>query len=98
MSGSGNPVEGDGLSNLRADEYLKATQGCESLKDTYNRCFNSWFHHSFLKGDTSEACDSAFSAFQGCVLERLGQGPNSSLGNMEKDFVGEARGTRATKN
>lgn len=40
---------------------------CQELKETYEKCFNSWFTEHFLKGDTSDPCAPVFVQYQKCV-------------------------------
>jgi TRIAP1/MDM35 family protein len=45
---------------------------CQTLKDEYDGCFNSWFTEHYLKGDTSaDMCTNLFKKYQACVKVKL---------------------------
>ena len=41
---------------------------CQTLKDEYDACFNSWFSEHYLKGDTTaDMCTNLFKKYQACI-------------------------------
>ncbi len=44
---------------------------CQTLKDEYDACFNSWFTEHYLKGDTTaDMCTNLFKKYQVCIKVR----------------------------
>lgn len=51
---------------------------CQTLKDEYDACFNSWFSEHFLKGDTkTDMCTNLFKQYQACI--KVGYNNNRHL-------------------
>lgn len=46
---------------------------CGGLKEQYDRCFNHWYRHHFLRGDLNNNCTHFFEDYRACLLEELQQ-------------------------
>ncbi|KJE90483.1 hypothetical protein CAOG_009464 [Capsaspora owczarzaki ATCC 30864] len=48
------------------------SEACSNLKQSYDKCFNSWYSEKFLKGEKSTSdCDALFKEYQACVKAAL---------------------------
>lgn len=65
---------------------------CSDLKVNYDRCFNNWYRHEFLRKEpTPNPCDEYFEDYRACVLERLSAAGLKHLADFDPQFEARAR-------
>lgn len=60
---------------------------CNSLKKSYDECFNKWFSDKFLKGVMDEACVPMFKAYQECISKAIKE-KKIDIGEVQQDVLG----------
>lgn len=79
------PLGGTGGVEASPSAYIAAVEKCQPMKSKYDRCYNSWYRHSFLKNNMSNACEDYFEDYQACVLEQLNRYNLGHLATLDRD-------------
>ncbi|CAD7929048.1 unnamed protein product [Amoebophrya sp. A120] len=64
--------------------YLEDVVLCHSQKQAYEKCFHSWYKHSFLEGNAKDACDKYWAVYEKCIHEHLEKHNLGHLSDLSK--------------